>query len=65
MDAVSGRVGAVVCTFSVALPLPPVMVAGEKVQVVSAGNWPQVKTTGRVKSAPDVTATVYDAASPV
>ena len=57
-ESVAALLGALVCTTSVELPLPPVKVAGEKLQVVFAGNWDQLSATGRLKSALDLTVTV-------
>lgn len=50
--------GALVWTTSVELPLPPVTEAGEKLQVVFAGNSVQLRATGRLKSTLGMTVTV-------
>ena len=56
-EADDAGLGALVCTTSVELPLPPVTEAGEKLQVVFAGNSVQLRATGRLKSAVGVTDT--------
>jgi len=57
-EAVVEEPGAVVCTSSVEDQLAPLTTAGEKEQVVLAGNWAQLRATGRLKPVPGTTVMV-------
>lgn len=57
-EADDAGLGALVCTTSVELPLPPATEAGEKLHVVFAGSSVQLRVTGRLKSALGMTVTV-------
>jgi hypothetical protein len=56
-ETVAAGLGAVVWTTSVELQPPPVTLAGEKLQVVFAGNCEQPSATGRLKPVPGVMVT--------
>ena len=64
MEAVVAGLGAVVCTTSVELHAPPLTVAGEKLQVEFAGNWVQLRATGKTQPVPGTMVTVKVAAKP-
>ena len=57
-EEVVAGLGAVVCTTSVELHVPPLTVAGEKLQVEFAGNWVQLRATVQLKPMPGVKVTV-------
>jgi hypothetical protein len=56
--ALAAELDAVVCTTSFELHVPPLTVAGEKVQLEFAGNWVQLSATVQLKPMPGVMVTV-------
>ncbi len=57
-EAVVAGLGGVVCTTSVELHVPPLTVAGEKLQLEFAGNWVQLRAIGKLQPGVGVMVTV-------